>query len=142
MIINNKKAGFNYESIEKYNAGIVLTGSEVKSIRNSSVNLTDTFCYIKNGELWVKNLKISRYKNSHPSEIHDENRDKKLLLKREEIKKIQKKTKDLGKTIVVLSIIVEKRIKIKISTAVGKKEFDKRADIKKRDLDRDLKRSL
>jgi SsrA-binding protein len=142
MIINNKKAGFNYESIEKYNAGIVLTGSEVKSIRNSSVNLTDTFCYIKNGELWVKNLKISRYKNSHPSEIHDENRDKKLLLKREEIKKIQKQTKDLGKTIVVLSIIVEKRIKIKISTAVGKKEFDKRADIKKRDLDRDLKRSL
>ena len=78
--------------IEKYNAGIVLTGSEVKSIRNSSVNLTDTFCYIKNGELWVKNLKISRYKNSHPSEIHDENRDKKLLLKREEIKKIQKQT--------------------------------------------------
>lgn len=142
MIINNKKAGFNYESIEKYNAGIVLTGSEVKSIRNSSVNLTDTFCYIKNGELWVKNLKISRYKNSHPSEVHDENRDKKLLLKREEIKKIQKQTKDLGKTIVVLSIIVEKRIKIKISTAVGKKEFDKRADIKKRDLDRDLKRSL
>jgi SsrA-binding protein len=142
MIINNKKAGFNYESIEKYNAGIVLTGSEVKSIRNSSVNLTDTFCYIKNGELWVKNLKISRYKNSHPSEIHDENRDKKLLLKREEIKKIQKQTKDLGKTIIVLSIIVEKRIKIKISTAVGKKEFDKRADIKKRDLDRDLKRSL
>jgi len=142
MIINNKKAGFNYESIEKYNAGIVLTGSEVKSIRNSSVNLTDTFCYIKDGELWVKNLKISRYKNSHPSEIHDENRDKKLLLKREEIKKIQKQTKDLGKTIIVLSIIVEKRIKIKISTAVGKKEFDKRADIKKRDLDRDLKRSL
>lgn len=142
MIINNKKAGFNYESIEKYNAGIVLTGSEVKSIRNSSVNLTDTFCYIKNGELWVKNLKISRYKNSHPSEIHDENRDKKLLLKREEIKKIQKQTKDLGKTIIVLSIIVEKRIKIKISTAVGKKEFDKRAGIKKRDLDRDLKRSL
>lgn len=142
MIINNKKAGFNYESIEKYNAGIVLTGSEVKSIRNSSVNLTDTFCYIKNGELWVKNLKISKYKNSHPSEIHDENRDKKLLLKREEIKKIQKQTKDLGKTIIVLSIIVEKRIKIKISTAVGKKEFDKRADIKKRDLDRDLKRSL
>lgn len=141
-LIKNKKATFNYETIEKYNAGIVLTGCEVKSIRSSSVNISDTFCYIKNGELWVKNLKVSKYKNSHPSTKHDENRDKKLLLKKQEILKIQKQTKDLGKTIIVLNIIIGRKIKVEIATAKGKREFDKRQDIKKRDLERDLKRSL
>lgn len=142
MIIKNKKATFNYETIEKYKAGVVLTGCEVKSIRNSLVNLTDTFCYIKNNELWVKNFKVSRYKNAHPSVVHNDNRDKKLLLKKEEIKKIQKQTKDLGKSIIVLCVIVDRKIKVEIATARGKKDFDKRMDIKKRDLERDLKRSL
>ena len=140
--IRNKKATFNYETIEKYTAGIILTGCEVKSIRDSSVNISDTFCYIKDNALWVKNMKISRYNRSHPSVIHEENRDKKLLLKKVEINKIKKQTKDLGKTIILLNIIVGRKIKIQIATAKGKREYDKRQDIKKRDLERDMKRSL
>lgn len=142
-IIKNKKASYNFEFIEKYTSGIVLTGSEVKSIRSSSVNITDTFCYIKNNEIWVKNLIITRYKMDHPSVIHDENRDKKLLLKKDEIKKILKQIKDdKGKSIIITNIIVGRRIKIEIASARGKKEYDKRSDIKNRDLERDLKRSL
>ena len=80
--IRNKKSTFNYETIEKYTAGIILTGCEVKSIRDSSVNISDTFCYIKDNALWVKNMRISRYNRSHPSTKHEENRDKKLLLKK------------------------------------------------------------
>ena len=138
--IRNKKSTFNYETIERYMAGIILTGCEVKSIRDSSVNISDTFCYIKDNALWIKNMRISRYNRSHPSVIHEENRDKKLLLKKVEIKKIKKQIKDLGKTIILLNIIVGRKIKVEIATARGKKDWDKRQDIKKRDLERDMKR--
>ena len=95
--IRNKKSTFNYETIERYMAGIILTGCEVKSIRDSSVNISDTFCYIKDNALWIKNMRISRYNRSHPSVIHEENRDKKLLLKKVEIKKIKKQIKNQSK---------------------------------------------
>lgn len=143
MKIRNKKATFNYEIIEKYTAGIVLTGIEVKSIREQNVNLTDTFCHIKSGEVLVNNLLIPRYKNTHPTVIHDEKRPKKLLLKKEEIKKINKQIKDIGKTIIVLEILtVGNRIKLTIATAKGKNAFDKRNSIKDRDIKMDMKRGL
>ena len=87
-------------------------------------------------------MRISRYNRSHPSTKHEENRDKKLLLKKVEINKIKKQTKDLGKTIILLNIIVGRKIKVEIATARGKKEFDKRQDIKKRDLERDMRRNF
>ena len=132
--IRNKKSTFNDETIERYMAGIILTGCEVKLIRDSSVNISDTFCYIKDNALWIKNMRISRYNRSHPSVIHEENRDKKLLLKKVEIKKIKKQIKDLGKTIILLNIRVGRKIKVEIATAKGKRDYDKRQDIKKRDL--------
>lgn len=143
MKIRNKKATFNYTIIDKYIAGIELKGTEVKSIRDLSVTLTDTFCHITNGEMYVKNLVIPRYKNAHLSVFHEENRDKKLLLKKDELKKIKKQIKDVGKTIIVLEILtVGNRIKLKIATAKGKNASDKRYSIKKRDIDMDMKRGL
>ena len=84
-LVNNRKAYFEYHVLEEYEAGIVLLGSEVKSIRQSNVTIADSFVYLKDGEVWVKNLKVARYKQTHIAEPHDENRDKKLLLTKKEI---------------------------------------------------------
>ena len=142
-ITTNIKAYFEYSVLEDFNAGIMLLGAEVKSIRNGDVNITDCFIYIKNGELWTKNLKIARYKQTHVAEKHDENRDKKLLLNRKEIDKIEKLLQDKGTTIVPLEIFTSKnRVKVKVGVVKGKKLYDKRASIKERDMDRDLRRTI
>ncbi len=142
-ISTNRKAYFEYHVIEDFNAGIILLGSEVKSIRNGDVNITDCFAYIKDGEIWVKNMKVARYKQTHMAEKHDENRDKKLLLNRREIDKIEKLIQDKGTTMVPLEIFTSKnRIKIKLGVVKGKKLYDKRETIKKRDMERDLRRAL
>jgi SsrA-binding protein len=142
-IVNNKKAYFEYFVLEEYEAGIVLLGSEVKSIREGNVTLVDSFIYLKDGEIWIKNLKVSRYKQSHPSEKHEENRDKKLLLTKKEISKISRKLEDAGTTCVPLSIFSKRnKIKVKIGVVKGKKLWDKRNTIKERDMKRDLQRSL
>lgn len=131
--ISNKRAKFEYEFIEKYTAGIVLTGQEVKSICQNRVSMTDSFCYFKDGELFVKDI--------HVNECDDPRRLKKLLLKNNEIKKLQKNLMK-GLTIVPLKLSYNERRKIKLEIALckGKKIYDKKESIKSRDLDIDSKR--
>lgn len=141
-ITTNRKAYFEFTVLEDFTAGIVLLGSEVKSIREGNVNInTDCFIYIKNSELWAKNMKVSRYKQTHVVEKHDESRDKKLLLNRKEINKIEKLLKDKGTTIVPLEIFTSKnRIKVKIGVVKGKKLWNKKEVIKERDIKREISR--
>lgn len=143
MIISNKKAYYSYNILEEFEAGVVLLGSEVKSIRMGNVTLADSFIYLKDGEVWLKNMNVARYKSSHPLTKHEENRDKKLLLSRKEINRIERKLQDKGTTAIPLSIFLKRnRIKIKIGVATGKKLWNKREDIKKKDIEREIKRNL
>lgn len=138
----NRKANFEYFILDEYDAGIVLLGSEVKSIRQGNVTMTDSFIYIKDGEVWLKNLKVARYSQTHSAEPHDENRDKKLLLTKKQIQKIEKSLQDKGITCIPLKIFTKSnRIKVKIGVAKGKKLYDKRNTIKERDIKRDLQRN-
>ena len=140
-IVNNRKAHFEYQIIEEFDAGIILLGSEVKSIRLGNVNLTDSFIFFKNSELWVKNLKVSRYKQQYFADTHDDNREKKLLLTKSQISKISKLLQDRAVTCVPLQIFTKSnKIKIKIGVAKGKKLWDKRQTIKERDLKRESQR--
>lgn len=142
-IVSNRKAYYEYHILEEYEAGIVLVGNEVKSIREGNVILNDSFIYMSDGEVWIKNLKVSKYKQSHPSVTHEENRDKKLLLTKKEISKMSRKLEENGTTCVPLSIFTKNnKIKIKIGVAKGKKLWNKRQSIKDRDMKRDLQRSL
>lgn len=142
-IVKNKKAYYEYHILEEYDAGVVLIGSEVKSIREGNVTFSDSFIYLKDGEVWLKNFKVGRYKQNHPSVKHDENRDKKLLLTKKEIIRISKKLQDKGTTCIPLSVFIKKnKIKINIGVAKGKKLWDKRQSIKERDVKRDLQRNL
>jgi SsrA-binding protein len=139
-IVNNRKAHFDYHILEEYVAGVVLSGNEVKSIRQGNVTLLDSFVYLKDGEVWLKNFNIARYKMAHPQSTHDEHRDKKLLLSKKEISRISRSLDDNGITCVPLSVFIKNnRIKIKIGIARGKKNWDKRNSIKERDLKREIK---
>lgn len=142
-ITTNRKAYYEYSVLEDFDAGLMLLGGEVKSVREGNVSIIDCFAYIANGEIFLKNMKVARYKQTHMSEKHDENRDKKLLLNRREINKIQKLLQDKGTTIVPLEIFTaHNRIKVKIGVVKGKKLYDKRETIKKRDMDREIRRSM
>jgi len=142
-ITSNRKAYFEYSILESFDAGIKLIGNEVKSIRKGDVTIADSFIFIKDGELFVKNMKVAKYKQSHMMDKHDENREKKLLLNRREIDKIEKLIQTVGTTIIPLEIFVSKnRIKIKIGVCKGKKLWNKKEQIKSRDIDRDSKREL
>jgi SsrA-binding protein len=142
-ITTNKKAYFEYSVLESFDAGIILVGNEVKSIRRSDVTIADSFVYIKNGELFIKNMKVAKYKQSHMLDKHDENREKKLLLNRKEINKIEKLIQTVGTTIIPLEVFVSNNlIKLKIGVCKGKKLWNKKEDIKNRDIDRDAKREL
>lgn len=139
--IKNKKASFEFEFLEKFTAGIVLTGTEIKSIRQGKANLTDSFCSIIKNELWVINLHISEYTfGSHYN--HEPKRDRKLLLNRKEINKLNKKIKEKGLTIVpILLFITETGIaKLIIALARGKNYYDKRQDLKAKDAKREIER--
>ena len=143
MIVNNRKAYYEFHIHEEFEAGVVLVGSEVKSIRMGNVTLADSFIYLKDGEVWLKNMNVARYKSSHPLTKHDENRDKKLLLNRKEINRIERKLQDKGTTAIPLTIFIKRnRIKIKIGLATGKKLWNKREDIKKKDIEREMKRGM
>lgn len=142
-ISTNRKANYEYHIIEQWVAGVVLFGNEVKSIRAGNVNITDSFVYMKDGEVWLKNLKVSRYSQMHPSDKHEENRDKKLLLTKKQIQKISKELQNTGMTCIPLSVFVQKnKIKVNIAVVKGKKNYDKRQSIKERDIKRELQRSL
>jgi SsrA-binding protein len=142
-IVTNRKAFYEYHILEEFETGIVLLGGEVKSIREGNVTLNDSFIYLKSGEVWIKNLKVARYKQTHFAEKHDENRDKKLLLTKSQISKISRMMEDKGITCVPLSIFSKNnKLKVKIGVVKGKKLYDKRASIKERDMKRELQRSL
>jgi SsrA-binding protein len=140
-IVTNRKAFYEYHVLEEFEAGIMLLGSEVKSIRMGNVTLTDSFIYLKSGEVWIKNFKVARYKQTHLSEKHEENRDKKLLLTKVQIIKISRMMEDKGTTCVPLSVFSKNnKLKVKIGVVKGKKLYDKRQTIKERDIKRDMQR--
>lgn len=143
MIALNRRARYEYTFIEEFDCGIILVGSEVKSVRMGNVTLIDAFIYIKDNEVWIKNLKIAPYKSAHTLDIHEENRDKKLLLNKKEIVRIKRKLEDKGITAIPLGMFVKNnKIKIKIAVAKGKKTWDKRETIKERDLTREMQRNI
>ena len=139
--IKNRKATFDYEIIETFTAGIVLTGTEIKSIRQGKCGLTDTYCMVINGEVWVKNMYIAEYSYGSYNN-HTTHRDRKLLLNRKEIRHIAKDTMQPGFSIVPLRLFINERglAKIVIAIARGKKTYDKRQSIKEREDKRTIDR--
>ena len=139
--IKNKRATFDYELTDTYTAGIVLTGTEIKSIRLGKASLVDTFCFFSNGELWVKNMHIAEYKAANRKN-HKPKRERKLLLHKKEINKLIGQIKTAGITVVPLSVYFNDKgfAKTKIAIVKGKKLYDKRATIKQREWDREKSR--
>lgn len=139
--IRNKKAKFNYELIESFDAGIKLQGTEIKSIRMGKASIAESFCEVKDGEVYIVNMHIDEYAwGTHYN--HKIKRDRKLLLTKNEIKKLEKQTQDLGTTIVPTLLYINKKglAKLRISLAKGKKLYDKRNSLKEKDLKRDIDR--
>lgn len=137
--IRNRQAGFEYELLDKYVAGIVLTGTEIKSIREGKVNLQDGYCYINNGEMFVKGVNITPYaQGTHYN--HEATRERKLLLKRSEIRKLEGKIEEKGLTLVPVRLFINDRgfAKMEIAVGRGKKLHDKRNSIKEREAKREL----
>ena len=143
MEILNRKARHDYDILETYNAGIVLCGSEVKSIKEGKANIGDAYCYVSlKNEIWLKNSHVSKY-DSDKFTNHEEKRERKLLLNKKEILKIQQKTMSPGYTIIPLKIYVYRGlIKVQIGICKGKHNYDKRNDIKDRDNKRELDRIM
>lgn len=141
--IVNKRASFEYHLTQRYEAGMVLTGTEIKSIRNGQVNLTDAFCFLKDDDLFVRNMHISIWKQGSYYN-HEPLRVRKLLLKKAELKKIRAKAIEKGFTIVPVRLFLAESgyAKLEIAVAQGKKSFDKRDDIKKRDIARSIQREV
>lgn len=140
--IKNRRASFDYEFLETFQAGIVLTGSEIKSIRAGKASIVDGFCYFSNGELYVKNMHVAEYHWASNWGGHAPNRERKLLLTRKELNKLQRAVKEKGLTIVAVKIYINEKglAKLLIALARGKKEYDKRQSIKEKDLKRELDR--
>lgn len=141
--IRNKKASFEYFFVETYTAGIVLTGTEIKSIRLGKASLVDSFCYINNEEIWVKGMNVSPYFYGSYNN-HDSKRDRKLLLTKREIRKLQSATKQTGFTIVPLLVFIDEhgRAKMDIALCKGKKEYDKRQTLKEKEDKREMDRAM
>ncbi len=138
IVIKNRRASFEYEFLENYTAGIVLCGTEIKSIRAGKASLVDSYCYFINGELYVKNMHIAEYWWGSYN-CHDPRRDRKLLLNKKELRKLQRATKEKGLTIVATRLFIAGNgyAKLDISLAKGKKEYDKRQSIKEKDMKRE-----
>lgn len=139
--IKNKKATFLYEILETYTAGIELTGTEIKSIRNNKAGLNETYCTFIDSELYIKNMYIAEYELGGYVN-HEPRRDRKLLLNRQELNKWEKKMKERGFTVIPLSLFINEKglVKIDVALARGKKQYDKREDIKAKDNRRELDR--
>ena len=139
--INNKKAKYDFSLLDKYTCGIVLTGNEIKSIRNSNASLNNSYCEFEGDELYVVNMHVDQYKNSSEPN-YEPKRRRKLLLNKQELRKIQKQVIDVGITVVATSLFISKKgiAKLNISVAKGKREFDKRNVIKDRESKISLKR--
>ena len=142
ILIDNRKANYNYFLLEEYVAGIVLEGCEVKSIRNRDVNMSDSYCAFVGNELVIKNMHISPYKNSgFAYKDYDPKRDRKLLLTKRELRKLQKDVQIKGHTITPVNLYINDKglVKLTIAMAKGKHTYDKSQTIKERDLDREMK---
>ena len=141
--IKNKKASFEYFFIEEYTAGIVLTGTEIKSIRQGKASLVDTYCTVLNGERWVKGMNISPYFYGSYNN-HEQKRDRKLLLTKREIRELESATKQTGYTIVPTLVFIDEkgRAKVDIALCKGKKEFDKRQTLKEKEDRREMDRAM
>lgn len=139
--IKNRRATFDYEIGDTYTAGLVLTGTEIKSIRNGKASLTDSYCVIDRGEVWVKNMNITEYFYGSYNN-HAARRDRKLLLNKKEIAKLAKASEDPGYTIVPLRLFISERgyAKLVIGVGRGKKQYDKRQSIKEREDKRAIDR--
>lgn len=141
--IKNKRASFDYEFIETFTAGIVLTGTEIKSIRLGKASLVDTFCIFEKNELWVRNMYIAEYFYGSYNN-HAARRDRKLLLNKKELKKMQRLVKETGYTIVPTRIFLNERglAKVNIAVAKGKKQYDKRQSLREKDDKRAMDRAM
>lgn len=141
--IRNRKASFEYAFIDKYLAGLQLTGTEIKSIREGKANINEGFCVFNRDELFIRNMHIAHYFDGTYNNV-EEKRDRKLLLNRTELNKLQNKLKDQGLTIIPLRLFINDKgyAKLEIALAKGKKLFDKREDIKKKDIDMEMSRRM
>lgn len=141
--ISNRSAYHEYFIEDKYDAGIVLTGTEVKSLRDGRASFNDAYCYFHKGELWIKSLHIAEYSHGTVNN-HDPLRERKLLLQKRELKKLEAKMKEQGYTILPLKIFFNEKglAKMEIGLGKGKKLHDKRETIKNRDVEREMKRYL
>ncbi len=141
--IRNKKASFEYHFLEEYSAGIVLTGTEIKSLREGKVSMADAYCFFNKGELYIKNMNISRYENGTYYN-HDPLRERKLLLHRRELRKLENKLTDKGLTVIPIRIFINDSglAKLDIALAKGKKLYDKRESIKEKDIKREQDRRV
>lgn len=142
IIAENRKARFDYFIEDTYECGIALEGTEVKSVKNGNISFPDGFAEIINGEVWVKNFHISEYSFSSIFN-HNPDRPKKLLLHKEEIKKLTRKVEEKGYTLIPISVYLKDgRVKLSLGVCKGKKQYDKRDTIKNRDVQRDLQREF
>lgn len=141
--IKNKRASFEYEFLETFTAGIQLTGTEIKSIRAGKASIIEGYCFMKDGELFIKNMYIAEYDKGTYNN-HEPKRDRKLLLNRSELDKLEKKKKDIGLTIIPLKVFINNNgfAKMDIALAKGKKLHDKREDLKSKDAKRELDRAM
>ena len=141
-IVKNKKALFNYELLEKYGAGIVLLGTEVKSLRERAVNMSDSYASFKKGELFIVNMHISPYHFGNRNN-HEPLRERKLLMKKREIKRLFGKVKEQGLTLIPISLYFSKgKVKVELALAKGKKLYDKRETLKRKTLYREMERYI
>lgn len=142
IVIKNKKASHDYEFIEKYVAGIKLSGTEIKSIRLGKATISDSYCFFNNGELYIRGMHIAEYWWGNLNN-HDPLRERKLLLTARELRKIERKIKESGLTIIVIKVFINDRglAKAEIAISRGKKEYDKRETLKRKDASREMDRS-
>ena len=141
IVIKNKKASFDYEFIETYVAGIVLTGTEIKSLRLGKASLVDSYCVVVRSELWVKNMYIAEYFYGTYNN-HEARKDRKLLLNRKELNKIDQLSKNTGFTVIPTKLFINEKglAKLVIAVAKGKKAYDKRQSLKEKDDKREMDR--
>ena len=140
--ISNRRASYDYEFLEQYDAGIVLVGTEIKSLRAGKASLQDAWCYFSGGELYVRGMNIATYFWASKWGSHEPARDRKLLLTRRELRHLQQQVKNKGLTIVAVRAFISENgyAKLHIALARGKKEYDKRASIREKDIRRELER--
>ncbi len=143
IFFKNRKATYNYEVFDKYTAGVILKGTEIKSIRSSLINMNSSYCIVDNNDIYIKDLNISEYEFGNLNN-HEPKRKRKLLLNKREINQIKKKVSEKKLSIIPLNLYVSDRgfVKIEIALCKGKKIYDKRESVKKREADRKLRQDF